>query len=422
MSTNTVDPYNLTDEQKEALRRNNRKWKVQIGPPVITIFVRQSADCKYRGDEFEKRCRCPKHLRWSHERKQHRLAAGTRSWSTAENKKRELEDQLAGRAPAKEEKGKQLDEAVKTLIQDKRVQGIGSNVLGKYTRELGRFVDFCKCQGVYTVDGITRELLTQFCVTWETQYPSSTTRRVVRDRLRSFLLYCFQAQWIDRAPQIPKIKLEYAETMPLTAEEYTRLLDTVFGYEPESNGDKGRPSGWTHQTRQRVHALFQLMRWSGLRISDALTLERGELQYNEEKKLYRILRNEQQKTGQFVYIPIPEAIAKELLEVLNGNQKYFFWSGNGQPRTITQDYGRYIRPIFKAAGLDDGQMKAHRLRDTFAVDLLEKGVSLEDVSKLLGHTSIKTTEKHYAKWVKARQDRLDSLVRTTWKPTLKKRR
>ena len=44
-------------------------------------------------------------------------------------------------------------------------------------------------------------------------------------------------------------------------------------------------------------------------------------------------------------------------------------------------------------------MMSHRLRDTFAVDLLEKGVPLEEVSKLLGHESIKTTERHYAKWV-----------------------
>ncbi len=60
-------------------------------------------------------------------------------------------------------------------------------------------------------------------------------------------------------------------------------------------------------------------------------------------------------------------------------------------------------------------MKSHRLRDTFAVDLLEKGVPLEEVSKLLGHESIKTTEKHYSKWMKGRQDRLDSLVSATWK-------
>ncbi len=52
------------------------------------------------------------------------------------------------------------------------------------------------------------------------------------------------------------------------------------------------------------------------------------------------------------------------------------------------------RPILRAV------MMSHRLRDTFAVDLLEKGVPLEEVSKLFGHESIKTTERHYAKWVR----------------------
>ena len=47
-------------------------------------------------------------------------------------------------------------------------------------------------------------------------------------------------------------------------------------------------------------------------------------------------------------------------------------------------------------------------------DLLEKGVPLEEVSKLLGHESIKTTERSYAKWVKGRLDRLNSLVIGTW--------
>ena len=72
-------------------------------------------------------------------------------------------------------------------------------------------------------------------------------------------------------------------------------------------------------------------------------------------------------------------------------------------------------PLFRAANIEsNGNLRSHRLRDTFAVDLLEKGVPLEEVSKLLGHESIKTTEKSYAKWVKGRQDRLDSLVMGTW--------
>jgi integrase/recombinase XerD len=69
---------------------------------------------------------------------------------------------------------------------------------------------------------------------------------------------------------------------------------------------------------------------------------------------------------------------------------------------------RAFKRAFKAAGMPSGH--SHQLRDTFAVSLLQKGVPLEKVSKLLGHTSIKTTEKSYAPWVTARQDRLDALV------------
>ena len=124
-----------------------------------------------------------------------------------------------------------------------------------------------------------------------------------------------------------------------------------------------------------------------------------------------------QKTGTHVSVPIPPDVAQELLAVLNGNAEYVFWSGKGEEESITKNWAKYyIAPLFKAAKIPNGgHMMSHRLRDTFAVDLLEQGVPLEEVSKLLGHESIKTTEKHYAKWVKGRQDRLDSLVTATWK-------
>jgi site-specific recombinase XerD len=67
-------------------------------------------------------------------------------------------------------------------------------------------------------------------------------------------------------------------------------------------------------------------------------------------------------------------------------------------------------------------MRSHRLRDTFAVDLLSKGVPMEEVSKLLGHDSIKTTEKSYSAWAKIRQDRLNKLVIGTWVKALKTKR
>lgn len=107
----------------------------------------------------------------------------------------------------------------------------------------------------------------------------------------------------------------------------------------------------------------------------------------------------------------------------NDNLQYFFWSGVGKVQSATSNWGqRYIAPVFKAAGIvSEGHMLSHRLRDTFAVHLLEEGVPIEEVSKLLGHESIRTTEKHYAKWSRGRQDRLDSLVSGAWTATKKGR-
>ncbi len=53
-------------------------------------------------------------------------------------------------------------------------------------------------------------------------------------------------------------------------------------------------------------------------------------------------------------------------------------------------------------------------RDTFAIELLLAGVPIDQVSILLGHSSIKITEKHYSPWVKARQEQLESSVKQSW--------
>ena len=49
----------------------------------------------------------------------------------------------------------------------------------------------------------------------------------------------------------------------------------------------------------------------------------------------------------------------------------------------------------------------HMLRDTAAVGWLLKGIPIETVSILLGHSSVRVTEKHYSPWIKRRQDRLE---------------
>ena len=54
--------------------------------------------------------------------------------------------------------------------------------------------------------------------------------------------------------------------------------------------------------------------------------------------------------------------------------------------------------------------RPHRLRDTFAVKLLVAGVAIEDVSALLSHSSVRTTERYHAPWDRSRRDRLVAIV------------
>jgi integrase len=48
------------------------------------------------------------------------------------------------------------------------------------------------------------------------------------------------------------------------------------------------------------------------------------------------------------------------------------------------------------------------------VENLLAGVTLEKISLLLGHSSIKTTERHYAPFVKARQEQIIAAVKQGW--------
>ena len=371
--------------------------------PIVTIFVRHTEDCKNKSDEFFKRCNCRKHLRWTHNGTQYRRAAGTRAWSEAETAKRDIEDQLSGRpAEVKTEGPKTIDECVTLFLQNKDIKGVSGPVLRNFKLEIGRFRTYCESKSVFVIQGVTGELLTGFCATWKETYPSSYTRSKVRERLSGFLNYCFESQWIPRKPPLPSITVDSPPTMPVTDEEYARLLKAV-------------PTVIRVKEQARARALIQLMRYSGLAIRDAVTLKRDELNFDETKQLYRVVTS-RQKTGTDVSVPIPPAVAAELKAVPNDNPEYFFWDGKGDGKSFAATWGTLkVTPVFDAAEIPRVcQMVSHRLRDTFAVDLLKKGVPLEEVSKLLGHESIRTTEKHYAKWIKGRQDRLDTLVMGTW--------
>jgi hypothetical protein len=48
------------------------------------------------------------------------------------------------------------------------------------------------------------------------------------------------------------------------------------------------------------------------------------------------------------------------------------------------------------------------------VELLLAGVPIERVSILLGHQSVRVTERHYNPWVRSRQEQLEADVARAW--------
>ena len=154
----------------------------------------------------------------------------------------------------------------------------------------------------------------------------------------------------------------------------------------------------------RMKAFVLTMRHSGLRIGDTIALKRERVKGN---KLFLYT----QKTGTPVYVPLPPAVVAAL-DKLNSDSEHFFTSGKAKPQTVRANWSRYLDTAFKLAKVKDAHSR--RFRDTFAVSLLEKGVSIENVSVLLGHSSVRITERHYKPWVKTLQKKLEDEVRKAW--------
>ncbi len=131
------------------------------------------------------------------------------------------------------------------------------------------------------------------------------------------------------------------------------------------------------------------MKNSGLRLGDAVTLARDRIKFEK-------LNLRTAKTGTQVNIPLPPETIEALAAVPNEGE-YCFWTGKSSRKTVTNIWEQTLRTLFDLSGVPDAH--SHRLRHTFAVNLLERGAPLESVSVLLGHKSIRITERHYAAWV-----------------------
>jgi integrase/recombinase XerD len=106
-------------------------------------------------------------------------------------------------------------------------------------------------------------------------------------------------------------------------------------------------------------------------------------------------------------VPLPEAFAQVLGFWIKDQPKgeYVFTRAAGQPPVTPQAARAYLRGMLRKAGIEK-KISPHKLRHTYATNLLNAGAELVDIQALLGHESIATTQIY----TNVGQERMEQVV------------
>lgn len=265
-------------------------------------------------------------------------------------------------------------------------QGRSQKTIQNYDHYLTRLIDFA---GDIRVNEINPELIRKWRL-WLNRLGTNTSDELQKNTqnyhliaLRSFLKFCAKRD-IDVMPT-EKIELAKAQRKQVTflnQEELERLfsvpkIDTLNGL--------------------RDRAILELLFSSGLRVSELVGLNRGDI--NLKRKEFMVRGKGQKDRPIF----ISEAAASWLTQYLekredNSNPMFIRYSGNKKVslsgnyyRLTARSVQRIVARYALLAGITK-KVSPHTLRHSFATDLLMNGADLRSVQAMLGHSNISTTQ------------------------------
>jgi integrase/recombinase XerD len=362
---------------------------------VLAIYRRHQPPCRYTSRRF-RNCKCPIWVQGSLRGEYLRQSLDLRSWEAASDLVRGWE--ASGEIGVVKPEVPEVNEAVEKFLHDlEHGQQRKAPTLSKHKNLLEkRLLPWCEKRGYRLLKQLDVDAVRKFRAEWP---DSAITAQKNLERLRGFFWFCHSAGWVKTNPaaavKAPKAGKPSERVKVFTHEQVVKIVKACDKY-PERNA-------FGHDNPSRVRAFVLILRYSGLRVGDCVGLRKEHL---DGDRLF--LRT--QKTGEPVYVPLPEAAVDALNEVENGSE-HFFWTGNGLRKSAVANWQRSLRRVFKQANVTGNP---HMFRHTFATDLLTKGVPIEDVSILLGHATPVITAKYYAHFVKARRERLEERVRSLW--------
>lgn len=397
----------------------------------ITTYKRHAADCaKGQADRNYKKCGCRVMLegtaktdadvqaiasmfpKFAKAPGRFRLSANTTNVEDAEALGRTIERRALDIAAGVHKPTEQMTvaKAVDIFMAAKRNEGLEQPTIQKLEKTMARIKQFCDAANITNLADVNLTHLTGW--NWNQFFKTTHSRITNQERVKSFFRYFHNAGVIAKNPAAPwkRIKGVFEQASGFEPAGYQKVLATI-------------PSaGFSPELQVKVLALVALMRFGGLAILDASTIERDNIvRVNGE---YRVRLTSRQKTSkkqqrQAINNVIPPHVGKTLIEVLNGNPKYVFWNGGKsgeataeEKREAVKYWQKQIRILLDKTGFPDAT--SHKFRHTLAIEMIRAGASFEDVAATLGNT-VGVVAKFYShEWAKVRQDTSDAAVKAAW--------
>lgn len=248
----------------------------------------------------------------------------------------------------------------------KRTEGKSEKTLAQYKLHLTNMLQYLNTQ----IDRITENDLFVYLAKYKKERRVSN---VYLDNIR--LVFSSFFGWLNAKGYIPKnptaglepIKREKRLKKPLSDEELERLRRTC--------------------EQERDLALLEFLYSTGVRVSELIALNRQDIDFYGKNVVVYGKGNKERET----YLTATSCLhLKAYLDNRNDNNEALFVS-NKKPHMRLTVAG--IEGILKKVGASAGVEKVHphRFRRTMATNALKKGMPLEEVKELLGHTKLDTT-------------------------------
>ena len=215
---------------------------------------------------------------------------------------------------------------------------------------------------------------------------TSIARRLAS--LRSFFKFGQREGWTKTNPAKPLRNPRKGRSLPhfLSAEDIGRLLSA--------------PSVKTAMGL-RDRAILETMYSAGLRVSETVGLNRGDIDF--EEGILRVRGKGRKERLAPLGAPAVRAFERYRAirdqshgRAVSGRASFLsvasakYHSGGGK-RLTTRDVGRILARHLAAAGLSP-KTSPHTLRHSFATHLVQAGADIRAVQELLGHSSLNTTQ------------------------------